>query len=101
MNLNTGLFSGLLNRTRSAFASKDQDSSKRSGAVEPLEARIAPATFTNSTGLTFNNPDPDSQSLNVSGMNGIISSISITINGLTESRIDDLDFLLVAPDGVT
>ncbi len=61
-------------------------------------------TFTNPTG---SGPIPDgpagaafSQTINVSGLGGDVVDVSITITGLTTSNPDDLDFLLVGPDGV-
>jgi subtilisin-like proprotein convertase family protein len=59
-------------------------------------------TFTNSTGVTFLGPVfTTSQTVTVSGLSGPLATISVTFTGLSHNVPDDLDFLLVAPDGVT
>jgi Ca2+-binding RTX toxin-like protein len=64
-------------------------------------------TFTNNTGITIPPGAPGttsgstSQTLNVTGLFGTITSITVTLTGLTHAFPDDLDFVLVAPDGST
>src|SRR5439155_20295049 len=60
-----------------------------------------PVSFTNSTTITI--PDSETASpypsnLNVSGL-GTVVKVTVTINGLTHTFPDDLDFLLVGPAG--
>jgi len=55
--------------------------------------------FTNSSGISIPDFSTPSQTLSVSGLAGQITHVSVIISGLTHSRPDDLDFLLVAPDG--
>lgn len=66
-----------------------------------INTNIGPTTvnLTNAAGLTFLDNATVSQSLNVSGLAGTITRISVTISGLTHAFPDDLDFLLVAPNG--
>ena len=56
-------------------------------------------TFTSSGSLTLTDNSTVNQTINVSGLAGAISNITVTISGLTHTFPDDLDFLLVAPDG--
>src|SRR5690349_597538 len=42
---------------------------------------------------------PYSADIDVLGLAGIVTKISVTLNGLTHSAPDDLDMLLVAPNG--
>ena len=55
--------------------------------------------FTNSSGISIPDFSTPSQTLSVSGLAGQITHVSVIISGLTHSRPDDLDFLLVGPDG--
>ena len=55
--------------------------------------------FTNSSGISIPEASNASQTLSVSGLAGQITHVSVIISGLTHSRPDDLDFLLVGPDG--
>jgi len=59
------------------------------------------ASFTNSTGLSI--PDAPavavSQTLTVSGLTGTVFDVKVTITGLTHAFPQDLNFLLVGPDG--
>ncbi|MBV9656819.1 MAG: PEP-CTERM sorting domain-containing protein [Verrucomicrobia bacterium] len=64
-------------------------------------------TFTNSSGLTIQDEAANgeatnavSQTLNVSGI-GSITNITFTFTNFTTPNPDDLDFLLVAPNGTT
>jgi len=61
------------------------------------------ATFTNNTGVTFptSGTFTTSQTVNVTGLTGTVATVSVTFTGLTHNLADDLDFLLVAPDGST
>jgi Ca2+-binding RTX toxin-like protein len=68
---------------------------------------MATTTFTNNTGITIPPGAPavtagtTSQTLNVSGLFGTITSITITLTNISHTFPDDLDLLLVAPDGST
>src|SRR5215216_3960617 len=58
------------------------------------------ATFTNSTGITLSDsPSTAHSALVVSGVLGTITNVSLTITGLNHTFPDDLDFLLVGPNG--
>src|SRR5262245_39540730 len=57
-------------------------------------------TFTSAAPLSIPNNGVTSQSIVVSGLTGKIITVSVTLNGLTTLRLDDLDFLLVGPDGI-
>ena len=55
--------------------------------------------FTNSTGITFVDNTTVTQTVAVSGFTSAITRISVSFTGLTHTFPDDLDFLLVGPDG--
>jgi subtilisin-like proprotein convertase family protein len=60
--------------------------------------------FANNGGMTipnssFSNPYP--ARINVSGLGGTISKVTLSLNGLTAPTPDDVDFLLVGPGGQT
>lgn len=61
----------------------------------------AQTTFTSSGGVTVTgatgNPYP--LPINVSGLTGVVSKVTVTLNDINHSYVDDLDILLVAPDG--
>jgi subtilisin-like proprotein convertase family protein len=63
----------------------------------------APATFTNSSyiGLhdTMTPSAPYGTGISVAGVAGVISNLKVTISGLSHARTDDLDILLVSPNG--
>src|SRR5262245_46106665 len=56
--------------------------------------------FTNSTGIAFVDNTTVTQTVAVSGFTAPIIRISVTLTGLTHTFPDDLDFLLVGPDGI-
>src|SRR4051812_45268884 len=56
-------------------------------------------TFTSSTGITLADDATEQQSLVVSGVLGTITSVSVTITGLSHPFLTGLDFLLVGPNG--
>ncbi|HYX44246.1 MAG TPA: hypothetical protein VE760_04325, partial [Acidimicrobiales bacterium] len=75
--------------------------SSSSGAA-PI-CNTAPVTFTppsvpTAAVLPF---APYPSTINVSGVTGTISDVNVTLNGVTHVRPEDLDVLLVAPDGTT
>ena len=63
------------------------------------------ATFTSPGGVTFINGNGITpagtypSTINVSGLSGTISSLTVTLTGLTHPRPDDIDILLVGPNG--
>lgn len=63
----------------------------------------APVTFSNSNYIGLNDittaAAPYGSPINVTGLSGVISSISLTLNGLSHSRPADMDVLLVSPNG--
>src|SRR5262245_18115077 len=72
-------------------------------AIEPLEARSVPTTFTNPAAITI--PDastasPYPSTIVVSGMAGTVTKATVTLNGLSHNAGRDLYMLLVAPNGV-
>jgi subtilisin-like proprotein convertase family protein len=71
-------------------------------ALEPLEDRSVPAIFINQN--TVNIPDQGAAELYpspivVSGQAGTVSKVTVTLHGFTHGFHDDVDVLLVAPDG--
>lgn len=61
-------------------------------------------TFTNDDGITIPaggiaNPYPSE--IEVSGMTGAVSNVTVTLNGFTHTFPADVDVMLVAPDGTT
>jgi len=71
-------------------------------------AAAGPAVFSNSTPIdipaTNSGTDPEpavpySSDLDVLGLTGVVTGVSVTIHGLTHSSPDDLDMLLVGPSG--
>lgn len=79
--------------------SKAQENSSAETVAAPA------AQFCNSTSISLpaggvdgrGNPYPSS--VNVSGMSGVVSSVSVTLNNLQHFWASDLDILLVSPDG--
>jgi subtilisin-like proprotein convertase family protein len=65
-------------------------------------ADAATATFTNSAAITINdnaNATPYPSSVAVSGMTGPVSTVSVTLNGLSHNFLQDVGMVLVAPNG--
>jgi len=80
--------------------------------VQPIQTSSVsgPSIFTNSTPIdipaTNSTTDPEpvipySSDIDVLGLTGVVTEVSVTINGLTHSSPDDLDMLLVGPSGQT
>ncbi|MDB6079521.1 MAG: sorting protein [Akkermansiaceae bacterium] len=69
------------------------------------EALAETSAFTNAAGITINDgtaptkATPYPSAINVAGMTGVISKLTVQLNGLTHTFPDDIDILLVAPDG--
>ena len=60
------------------------------------------ATFANTTPITIavgGQPNPYPSNIGVSNITGVITDVSVTLNGLAHSFPDDLDILLVGPGG--
>jgi VCBS repeat-containing protein len=78
-------------------------------AVVTLEDRTVPSTFTatnstsiaipanQSTGVGAASPSPST--ISVSGLTGVVTHLSVTFNNLSHDSLNDIDALLVAPDG--
>jgi len=61
-----------------------------------------PVAFSSGTTITIpdsGNAIPYPSSINVAGLVGTITKVTVTINGLSHTYPDDLDFLLVGPGG--
>jgi serine-aspartate repeat-containing protein C/D/E len=61
-------------------------------------------TFSNDTGVTYPTAPTTyvvAQTFSVGGVAGGISDIKVHFNGLSHNLLDDLDFLLVGPDGTS
>lgn len=77
--------------------------------VAPPAAHAAgPTTFINTTPLTIPGPtsssgtgpaSPYPSNIAVSGMPGLVTSVSVTFHGLNHESLGDIDALLVAPNG--
>ena len=63
--------------------------------------KAACETFSNSTPiiLPFGSPSPYPSNINVSGIGGAITNVTVALNGLSHSSPDSIDILLVGPEG--
>ncbi len=63
----------------------------------------SPQTFTNSALIEFNDfqtkSSPYGTSINVSGLSGVISKLTVTVTGFSHQLASDVDVLLVSPTG--
>jgi subtilisin-like proprotein convertase family protein len=63
----------------------------------------APQTFANGNTIELNDmharSTPYPSTINVSGLNGVVSSLKVTLNGVIHSSAADIDVLLVSPNG--
>jgi subtilisin-like proprotein convertase family protein len=60
------------------------------------------ATFSNTASITINNSGPATpypSTINVSGMEGTISKVTVTLDGFSHTWPSDVDVMLVAPNG--
>ncbi|HEX4588656.1 MAG TPA: cadherin-like domain-containing protein, partial [Gemmataceae bacterium] len=74
-----------------------------------LEDRTVPTTFTATNATTILIPgdqsggfgvgSPSPSNISVSGLTGVVTHLQITLNGLYHEAGDDIDMLLVAPNG--
>jgi len=65
-----------------------------------FEDRLVPTVFTNPATIAI--PDTATtvtSQINVTGLNGVVKTVAVTLNGLTHSNTQDLDVLLVGPGG--
>lgn len=81
--------------------------------ITPVRPTGAPSfSATNGSPITVEavNPNPEqpiqpaipySSDIDVAGLNGVVTSVSVSINGLSHSNPDDLDMLLIAPNGLS
>ncbi|WP_420111075.1 Ig-like domain repeat protein [Pseudactinotalea sp.] len=80
------------------------------GAVALAAPAVAdgPTTFSNTASITIGSPTevgevqpaaPYPSAIEVSGMTGAITEVSVTLHGLTHLFVNDMDVLLVAPSG--
>ncbi len=77
--------------------------------VPVLSAPSGAVLFCNTTPITFTPPTTPTQSVQpftpypssiaVTGLAGTITDVNVTLNGFTHVRPEDIDVLLVAPDG--
>jgi VCBS repeat-containing protein len=71
--------------------------------AELLEDRTVPTNFSNTNPITIpdsGTADPYPSTISVTGLTGqVVSSITVTLNGLSHTSPPDIDALLVAPDG--
>jgi len=73
-------------------------------SARPLEERTVPAVFASvETNVTINDNGPASpypSTTIVTGLTGqVITDLNVTIKGLTHTQVQDVDILLIAPDG--
>ncbi len=94
------------NGTWSLFAVDDnllETGSVNSGWELTVTTDGMPQTFANSNyiGLEETNTraTPYPSTINVSGLSGVVSSLRVTLNGLTHAETRDIDVLLVSPSG--
>lgn len=56
-------------------------------------------TFSNTTTVSIPSPGATSSSITVSSPSSIVTGVTLTLNGLSHFFPDDVDLLLVGPDG--
>ena len=62
---------------------------------------MATFTYSNLTGMTIADSSVQTQTIDVYGTLGLVTDVSIRLNGLQHTFADDLDMLLVGPDGTS
>ena len=62
---------------------------------------MATFTYSNLTGMTIADSSVQPQTIDVYGTLGLVSDVSIRLNGLQHTYADDLDMLLVGQDGAS
>jgi subtilisin-like proprotein convertase family protein len=83
-------------------ASSTQRLEKRRVFFEPLEDRLALATWSNLGAITINDntfANPYPSTINVSGEIGTVTDVNVVLNNLSHTFPADLDVMLVAPTG--
>lgn len=78
---------GIIERSASSFSASNS-SPITIDSINPTPGEPIPAI-------------PFSSDIDVLGLTGIVTSVSVSINGLTHSFPDDIDMLLVSPNGKT
>jgi subtilisin-like proprotein convertase family protein len=78
--------------------------SLNSGWFLTITTNGSPAVFSNSSYVamadTITTATPYSSNINVSGATGIVSKVTVSLNGLTHSQAFDIGVLLVSPNGI-
>jgi uncharacterized repeat protein (TIGR01451 family) len=76
------------------------------GVARPTSAaplgNAGPSTYTNSSAITINDnaaASPYPSTINVSGFTGTTSRVTVTLNGLSHTWIQDVDVIVVGPGG--
>ena len=64
--------------------------------LNPVFANVAPITLNDNAKAS-----PYASTVNVTGLNGTIRKVSVTLNGLNHDYPDDIDMMLVGPKGQT
>ena len=94
------------NGTWSLYAVDDgaaQAGSVNAGWSLTITTDGSPATFTNSTYIALNDlmtpSGPYGTAINVTGQTGVISNLKVGLLGFSHTHLDDIDILLVSPNG--
>src|SRR5687767_6821761 len=93
-------------KTHARFARKTQSPARRSRwfahTSEPLESRRLLAVFTNPAAITINDSGAAGTypaTINVSGMTGVITTMTLTLTNVNHLNPDDIQAVVKAPNG--